>query len=65
MEVHRLAELAKCYPQAVYTVLTQGLMNWWTFIMHTLPVTEELLQPLEDTVCHQLLPAVMGRQSFK
>ena len=64
IEVNRLAEFANCHPQAAYTVLTQGLMSRWTFIMRTLPITEELLQPLEDALRYQLLPAITGRQSL-
>ena len=32
--------------------------------MRTLPITEELLQPLEDALQYQLLPAITGRQSL-
>ena len=32
--------------------------------MRTLPITEELLQLLEDALRYQLLPAITGRQSF-
>lgn len=51
-------------PQAAFTVLTRGLMNRWTLIVLTIPVTEEFLQPLEGAICCQFLPVMTERQSF-
>ena len=59
-----LTEIAKFQPQAAYTVYTRALTNRWTFLMRTAPCTDLLLQPLEEAIQHQFLPAVTGRQGI-
>jgi len=54
----------KFQPQAAYAVFTHALMNRWTFLMRTVPGTDILLQPLEEAIRHQFLPAVTGRQGI-
>ena len=39
-------------------------MNEWIFLMCTIPDTDDLFQFLENTIRHQLLPALTGRLSF-
>jgi len=63
-EIKRLSEIAKFQPQAAYAVFTHALTNRWTFLMHTVPSTDLLLQPLEEAIRHQFLPAVTGRQGI-
>lgn len=63
-EIKRLSEIAKFQPQAAFAVFTHALTNRWTFLMHTVPGTDLLLQPLEEAIRHQFLPAVTGRQGI-
>ena len=63
-EIKRLSEIAKVQPQAAYAVFTHALTNRWTFLMRTVPGTHHLLQPLEEAIRHQFLPAVTGRQGI-
>ena len=62
-EIKRLSEIAKFQPQAAYAVFTHALTNRWTFLMRTVLGTD-LLQPLEEAIWHQFLPAVTGRQGI-
>ena len=57
-EIRRLSEIAKFQPQAAYVVFIHTLMSRWTFLMCTAPSIEPLLQPLEEAIWHQFLPAV-------
>ncbi len=59
--VEALAKVAKAYPQAAYTGFTQGLIGEWTFLTRTTGNMASLLQPLEDVVRQQFLPALTGR----
>ena len=61
-EIRRLSEIAKFQPQAAYAVFTHALTSRWTFLMRTAPGIEPLLQPLEEAIRHQFLPAMTGRQ---
>ena len=63
-EIKRLSEIANVQPQAAYAVFTHALTNRWTFLMRTVPGTDRLLQPLEEAIRHQFLPAVTGRQGI-
>ena len=63
-EIKRLSEIAKVQPQVAYAVFTHALTNRWTFLMRTVPGTHRLLQPLEEVIRHQFLPAVTGRQGI-
>ena len=63
-EIKRLSEITKVQPQAAYAVFTNALTNRWTFVMRTVPGADRLLQPLEEAILHQFLPAVTGRQGI-
>ena len=64
-EIRRLSKIAKFQPQAAYAVFTHALTSRWTFLMRTAPGIEPLLQPLEEAIRHQFLPAMTGRQGIK
>ncbi|PFX22189.1 hypothetical protein AWC38_SpisGene13306 [Stylophora pistillata] len=55
-----LAEFAAANPQASYAAFTIGLKHRWTYYLRTLPDIEELLEPLEGTIGHVLIPAMTG-----
>ena len=60
-EIERLATFAATEPHAAFTALTHGLRGKYTFILRTLPVDEEDLQPLDDKIANVLLPVLLGR----
>ena len=59
-QVVKLAEFAATYPQASYAAFTFGLKHRWTYYLRTLPDIEDLLEPLERTISHALIPAITG-----
>ena len=63
-EIKRLSDIAKFQPQAAYAVFTHALKNRWTFLMRTVPGIDLLIQPLEEAIRHQLLPALTGKHSI-
>ena len=63
-EVEKLSTIARFQPQAAHVVFTHGLTHRWNFLMRTIPGVEDLLQPLEEVIRHQFLPALTGRQAF-
>ena len=60
-EVEDLAIIAKSHPQAAYAAFTHGLTSKWTYLMRTVSVAQQCLQPLEDAIRQQLLPALTGK----
>ena len=60
-EVEDLAIIAKSHPQAAYAAFTHGLTSKWTYLMRTVSVTQQCLQPLEDAIRQQLLSALTGK----
>ena len=46
------------------TQLRHALTIRWMFLMHTVPSTDLLLQPLEEAIWHQFLLAVTGRHGI-
>ena len=58
-----LSDFAIAHPQAAYSTLTHGLSNCWSYLCRTNPHTCDLLQPLEDTLNHKLIPALTGRST--
>ena len=63
-EIEQLATFATTEPHAAFTALTPGLRGKCTFILRTLPVDEEDLQPLDDKIANVLLPVLLGRGKF-
>ena len=59
-QVVKLAECAATYPQASYAAFTFGLNHRWTYYLRTLPDIEDLLEPLERSISHALIPAITG-----
>ena len=55
-----LTKIAKNQLHAIYSALTHGLSSRWCFIARTIPNLKEAFQPLEDTICHSLLPMLLG-----
>ena len=64
MELERLADIAASQPQAAYSALTFSLKHKWSLIARTTKDISELLQPVEDTIHHKVLPAITGKQAI-
>ena len=62
-QVSCLAEVARSQPHAAYIILTHGLANKWTFLLRTIHIHQEQLQPLESTIRNHLIPNITGRNS--
>ena len=60
-EVVRLSSIAVSQPHAAYAALSHGLFSKWTYLMRTLPDISDLFEPLEESIRHNLLPALTGR----
>jgi len=59
-EMKRLANIAKEEPHAAYTAFTFGLKHKWKYLMRTVPNIGHLLQPIEDTIKRDFIPALSG-----
>ena len=60
-EIECLATIALTQPHAAYAAFTHGLTSKWTYLTRTTPSLGHLLQPLEDVIRTELLPAITGR----
>ena len=63
-ELKKLSDITNIQPQAAYTILTRGLMSQWTYLMRTVHNLDRHLQPLEEILRCNLLPALTGRPTF-
>ena len=63
-EIKKLATIAMSKPQAAYAIFTHGFTERWTYLLRTIPDISDMLQPIEDTIRHKLLPALTGRSAF-
>ena len=62
-EIKELAQVAEIEPHAAYTAFTFGVRHKWNHIMRTVPNIEHLLQPLEDAIRTEFIPALTGRHN--
>ena len=56
-----LSSFAKTQPHASYAALTHGLMSKWTYLSRVMPAIGQLLQPLDECIQANLIPAPTGR----
>jgi hypothetical protein len=59
-QVEALARIAATQPHAAYSAFTLGLRHRWTYLQRTMAPLAELLQPLEDAIRNQFIPALLG-----
>ena len=59
--IKKLSKIVLTQPQVAYAAFTHGPASQWTFILHTCPITTNLLQPLEEAINLHFIPALMGR----
>ena len=62
-ELTSLAEMAKAQPHLAYCALTQGMVGKWVYLSRCVPGISDLLQPLEDILRNNVLPAITGREA--
>ena len=62
-EIVCLSTIAKREPQAAYSAFVHGVSHRWNYVLRTIPNTSELLIPVEETIRHQLIPAITGRKT--
>ena len=60
-ELKRLSSIATYQPHATYAAFTHGTARKWCYIARTIPNISHLLQPLEDIIRSNLIPALTGR----
>lgn len=59
-ELTLLTEIAVTQPQAAYTCFVSGYQHRFSYFIRTIPKMEEYLQPIEDIIRHQFIPAITG-----
>ena len=57
-KITQLAEFTVTQPQASYVAYTFGLNHRWTYFLRTLPDIQDLLEPLESSICCNLIPSI-------
>ena len=57
----KLTKIASRQPHTAYCSLTQSLKNKWFYLLRTTHNIAPLLQPIEDIIRHELIPALCGK----
>ena len=60
-EIQKLSRIAAVHPQAAYSAFVHGIRGKWLYVMRTIPDISGLLQPLEDAIRLNFIPALTGR----
>ena len=60
--VGALARIAKRYPQTAYMGFAVSLQSEWQYICRAVPGVEALLQPVEDAIVGEFIPALLDIQ---
>ena len=63
-KLQQLTQIVQSDPHAAYTAFTHGLSSHWLCTSRTTPSISYLLQPLEDIIANQLLPALTENAPF-
>ena len=63
-KIGHLSSFAKSEPHAAYAALTHGLMSHWMFSLRSIEGIANLMQPVEEAIRLQLLPAITGRDAL-
>ena len=59
-ELLRLSDIAQIHPHSAFAAFTHGLMGHWNYVLRTVLDISHLIQPLEDAISQQFIPAVTG-----
>ena len=61
-ELLLFVDVSKIQPHTAYTAFIHGYIHKFSYLSRTIiPSIDRLLQPLEDCICSQLIPALTGR----
>ena len=60
-ELTLMAKVATSQPHATFAAFIHGYVHKFTYLSRTTPIQDHLLQPLEDVIRTQLIPAWTGR----
>ena len=63
-ELEKLTKIAYSQPHAAYCALTHSIKNKWFYLSRTTEGIGPLLQPVEQIIRHQLIPAITGRHAI-
>jgi hypothetical protein len=63
-QLEELSLIAKCEPQAAYSVFTAGFRHKLTYFIRTIPNVAELVKPIDDIINNKFLPALTERQAI-
>lgn len=59
-QLSQLARIAKTQPHAAHAAYTFGMRSRWTFAQRTMERLPEVMQAVEDVLCKQFIPALLG-----
>ena len=62
-QLKTLAHIAKLEPHSAYSAFIFGVKNKWNFLMRTIPNIDHLLEPLEEAIRKELIPALSGNRN--
>ena len=57
-QIKTLSKIAYSEPQAAYTAFVSGLKHRFTYHLRTIPLLQNMLQPLDDVITNTLIPAI-------
>lgn len=60
-ELLHLSDIAQIYPHSAYTAFTYSLIGHRNYVFRTVLDISHFLQPLEDVINQQFIPALTGR----
>ena len=60
-ELRELSKIAVTEPHAAYCAFTHGLIGHWTYLCQIMPGVAQLFKPMEDVICTQFIPSLLGR----
>jgi hypothetical protein len=61
-DVKQLTKIAKEEPQIAHSAFTKALCMRWSFAQRTIAEISHMFQPLEEVICEELIPAIVGRK---
>ena len=63
-ELTLLSQIAVIQPQAAYAYYVSGYQHKLTYFIRTIPGFEKYLEPIENILRHQFIPAITGRKTI-
>ena len=63
-ELENLAQITPSQPQSAYSISMHSLQRKWSYMMRSVRDVSSLLQPIEDVICHRVIPVITGKQNI-